>query len=118
MAKFEVPKELADQAYQAVEKARDSGKIKKGINEATKTIERGTSKLVVIADDVTPPEITAFLPVLCVEKNIPYIFVPLRKELGAAAGIKVPTAAISITEAGNGKAIIEGIAKKVEELKK
>ena len=52
----EVPKEIADKAYEAIEIARKSGKIKKGSNEVTKVVERGIAKLVVIAKDVTPPE--------------------------------------------------------------
>ena len=116
--KFVVPKELANQAYQAVEMARDTGKLRRGVNEATKAIERGTAKLVVIAEDVSPPEIVAHLPILGDEKNTPCIFVPSKKELGTAAGIDVPTSAIAITEAGNGKEIIEQIAKHLKELKK
>ena len=116
--KFAVSKELANQAYQAVEMARDTGKLRRGVNEATKAIERGTAKLVVIAEDVTPPEIVAHLPILGDEKNTPYIFVPSKKELGTAAGIDVPTSAIAITEAGNGKELVEQIAKHLRELKK
>lgn len=116
--KFTVSKELANQAYQAVEMARDTGKLRRGVNEATKAIERGTAKLIVIAEDVTPPEIVAHLPILGDEKNADYIFVPSKKELGVASGIDVPTTAVAIIEAGNGKEIIEQIAKKVKELKK
>jgi len=60
--RFEVPKELANQVYEAVEKARDTGKVRKGVNETTKAIERGEAKLVVIAEDVDPAEIVAHLP--------------------------------------------------------
>ena len=116
--KFTVSKELANQAYQAVEMARDTGKLRRGVNEATKAIERGTAKLIVIAEDVSPPEIVAHLPILSDEKNAPYIFVPSKKELGVASGIDVPTTAVAIIEAGNGKEIVEQIAKQVKELKK
>ena len=116
--KFVIPKELADQAYQAVEMARDTGKLRRGVNEATKAIERGTAKLIVIAEDVTPPEVVAHLPILGDEKNSPFIFVPSKKELGTASGIDVPTSAVAITDAGNGKEIVEQIANKVKELKK
>jgi len=116
--KFTVSKELANQAYRAVEMARDTGKLRRGVNEATKAIERGTAKLVVIAEDVSPPEIVAHLPILGDEKNVPYIFVPSKKELGVASGIDVPTTAVAIIEAGNGKEIVEQIAKQMKELKK
>ncbi|AIF69347.1 50S ribosomal protein L7 [Palaeococcus pacificus DY20341] len=116
--KFEVPKELADKALEAVELARDTGRIRKGTNETTKAIERGQAKLVVIAEDVDPEEIVAHLPPLCEEKEIPYIYVPSKKELGAAAGIEVPSASVAIIEPGKGRELVEDIAAKVRELAK
>jgi len=116
--KFEVPKELADQIYSAVESARDTGKIRKGTNEATKAAERGQAVLVVIAEDVDPAEIVAHLPPLCDEKKIPYIYVPSKRELGAAAGIDVPTAAIAIADAGQATHAVKGIIERIKELKK
>ena len=53
--KFDVPKELADKAYEALEIARDTGKITKGTNEVTKAMERGDALLVLIAEDIDPP---------------------------------------------------------------
>ena len=116
--RFEVPKEFADQAYEAVEKARDTGKLRKGTNEATKAIERGKAKLVVLAEDVEPAEILAHLPPLCEEKKVPYTYVPNKRELGSAAGIDVPTAAIAIAEPGEAEDAIKSIVDKIKELKK
>ncbi len=116
--RFEVPKELADKAYEAVEGARDSGKLRKGTNESTKAIERKQAALVVIAEDVEPAEIVAHLPPLCDEKGIPYIYVPSKHELGAAAGINVGAAAITIAEAGRAAAAVKEIVERVRELKK
>ena len=116
--KFQTPKEVQDLAYDLVEKARDAGKISKGTNEATKQVERGQAKLVVMAEDVTPEEILVHMPMLCEEKNIPYAYVPSKQELGTAAGLHVGTAAVAIVTPGKDKAGIEGIAKKLEELKK
>ena len=116
--KFEVPKELADQVYSAVETARDTGKLRKGTNETTKAVERAQAVLVVIAEDVEPAEIVAHLPPLCDEKKIPYIYVPSKRELGSAAGINVPTAAIAIAEAGQATHAVKGIIDRIKELKK
>ena len=116
--KFEVPKELADQVYSTVEAARDTGKIRKGTNEATKAVERGQAVLVIIAEDVEPAEIVAHLPPLCDEKKIPYVYVPNKRELGAAVGIDVPTSAIAIAEAGQATHAVKGIVDKIKELKK
>ena len=62
MPKLEVNKELAEKAYEAVYLAKASGRIRKGVNESTKAIERGIAKLVVAAGDVTPEEILMHLP--------------------------------------------------------
>jgi len=116
--RFEVPKELADRAYEAVEVARDTGKLRKGTNEATKAIERKHAVLVVIAEDVEPAEIVAHLPPLCDEKGVPYVYVPSKRELGAAAGIDVPSSAIAIAEAGEASSTVKDIIERIKELKK
>jgi large subunit ribosomal protein L7Ae len=86
--------------YEVVEKARKTGKIEKGINEVTKSVERGTAKLVVIAKDVSPKEIVQHIPILCKEKKIVCEEVDSKEKLGIAAGIKVPCSAITILDAG------------------
>jgi large subunit ribosomal protein L7Ae len=116
--RFEVPPELAEKAYEALKKARESGgKIKKGTNETTKAVEKGLAKLVLIAEDVDPPEVVAHLPLLCEEKKIPYIYVPSKKKLGEAAGIEVQAASAAILEPGAAKDLVEEIIKEVNEIK-
>jgi large subunit ribosomal protein L7Ae len=95
----------------AIEIARNTGKVKIGTNEATKAIERGIAKLIVIAEDVQPKEFVMHLPSLCDEKKIPYAYVKSKLELGRAAGIDVPAASIAILEEGDAKKEIEEIAK-------
>ncbi len=116
--RFEVPKELADRAYEAVERARDTGKLRKGTNETTKAVERKKAALVVIAEDVEPAEIVAHLPALCEEKDVPYIYVPSKRELGAAAGIDVSAAAVAIAEAGEAEELVKEIVDRLKEIKK
>lgn len=113
---FEVPESIAETTYNAVEKARDTGSIRKGANEVTKSIERGEADLVVIAEDVEPPEIVMHLPALCEENGIPYTFVPEKEELGLAAGLHVRTSAVAITESGAADDDLDDVVDKVEEL--
>ncbi len=89
--------------YEIVELARKSGKIKKGTNEVTKLLERGTAKAVVYAADCNPKEIVMHLPLLAKEKDVPCFEVPSKEELGAAAGLTKPTAAVVITDLGEAK---------------
>jgi len=116
--KFETPKEIVERIFEAIETARNTGKLVKGINEVTKAVERGQALLAVIAEDIEPPEIAAHLPELCNEKEVPFAYVPTKAELGKAAGIEVSTSAVAVAKAGKAKEIIEDIAMKVKELKK
>jgi len=106
-------KELADKALEAIEVAKTTGKIRKGANEATKALERGNAKLVAIAKDVSPPEITMHIPILAKEKGIPCIEIDTKEELGVAAGIKVGTSAIAIVAEGTAKKVLAEINKKL-----
>jgi large subunit ribosomal protein L7Ae len=116
--KIEIPKEVADAAYEALQIANDTGSVRKGTNETTKAVERGQAKLVVIAEDVDPPEVVAHLPLLCEEHKIPYIFVPNKRKLGTSAGIDVPAASACISEVGDAVGLIKEISSRIEELKK
>ncbi len=116
--RFEVPEDLQREALVLLQKARETGKIKKGTNETTKSVERGLAKLVYIAMDVDPPEIVAHLPLLCEEKNIPYVYVKSKEELGRAAGIEVSCASAAILNEGEAKKELENIVAKLSGLKK
>lgn len=116
--RFEMPEELTDKVYEAVEKARDSGQVRKGTNEVTKQTERKQAKLVVMATDVTPEEILAHMPLLCEDKDVPYAYVPSQNDLGRAAGLNnVGTASVAITQPGEGEELLEEIVKEIKELK-
>jgi len=106
------------QAFALIQKAKDTGSIKIGINEVTKAIERGQAKAVFYAGDVSPAEIVAHIPGLCNEMNILNASVGTKTELGATIGIKTTTA-IAITDAGAAKKELEKLSsnEKVEEVK-
>ncbi len=114
---FDVPADLQDDALEALEIARDTGRVKKGTNETTKAVERGTAELITVAEDVQPEEIVMHLPELADEKGVPYVFVDTQDEIGRAAGLEVGSAAAAITDAGDASGDVEEIADKVEELR-
>jgi len=98
-----------EQIYTIVEVAKATGKVKKGVNEATKALEKGIAKAVIVASDANPKEIIMHLPVLGKEKEIPVVEVPSKEELGAAAGLPVSTVAIAILDAGDAKTDLEAL---------
>lgn len=115
--KFQVPADLVSPIYEAVRVAHQSGKVKKGTNEVTKAIERGISKLVIIAEDVEPAEVVAHLPILCEEHGIPYGFVPSRQDLGKSLGIDVTSAAAAILDSGDAQHIVDQIVASLSQIK-
>ena len=96
---------------QAVEVAKNTGKVRIGTNETTKAVERGIAKLVVFANDVDPKEVVMHLNPLCDEKKIVCTSVASKQDLGRAVGLKVSTAAVAVVEVGDAKKQIEEIAK-------
>jgi large subunit ribosomal protein L7Ae len=99
-----------EDVLQAIEVARATGKIRKGVNEVTKAVERGKATLVAIANDVSPKELIMHIRPLCEEKGVQCVEdVASKEELGAAAGIARPTVAVAITQAGDAKNIIKDV---------
>jgi large subunit ribosomal protein L7Ae len=89
--------------YEIVETASKTGKVEKGVNEVTKAVERGIAKMVVVATDVDPKELTQHLPILCEEKKIQFVEADSKEKLGISAQINRPTASIAIIETGEAK---------------
>jgi len=119
--KFKIPDNLKKDlknTLTTIAESRDS-KIRKGMNEVTKSIERNSAKLVVMAEDVSPPEILFHVPLLCEEKSVPYGYLSTKKELGNVVRINIGSSAIAIENVGTGNDnILDEIVKKLEQLKK
>lgn len=115
--KFETPESLEKKALDLVENSFRSGKIRKGTNEVIKSIERGESKIVVIAEDVTPPEVVYYLPMLCDERKVPYLYVKKRSDLGAKVGI-ASAASVSVVDYGKSDETYKSITSELSELRK
>lgn len=101
---------MAD-VYSIIEKAKNSGKIEKGTNEVTKSIERGVAKFVAYASDVEPKEIVQHIPVLCKEKNIPCLEADSKQKLGIAAGLPLSASSVAVIEPGDAQSEINSLRK-------
>ncbi len=74
------------------------GESRKSPREST-TISEGnpnttTSSLCIMTGDISPIDVLAHLPTLCEEKDVPYIFIPSREDLGIACKTKRPTSTV------------------------
>lgn len=79
-----------------VQQSANYKQLRKGANEATKTLNRGTADVIILAADTEPLEIILHLPLLCEDKNVPYVFVKSKMALGRACGVSRPVVACSI----------------------
>ncbi len=115
---FETPEEVKKDLVNLLKVASETGKVRKGVNETTKAVERGKALLVVIAEDVNPPEIVMHLPKLCQEKGVPFAYVSTKQELGNAVGLKVSASSVAIVDAGSAKESLEDVIKRLPKVKK
>ncbi|KAG5864597.1 hypothetical protein JTB14_013951 [Gonioctena quinquepunctata] len=82
-------KKQAKKCYKLLKKAlKHKAQVRVGLKDVQKRIRKGETGIVVFAGDIHPIEIMCHLPIVCEDKNIPYVFVPSRKDLGAALGVK------------------------------
>uniref|UniRef100_A0A182W6Z0 Ribosomal protein eL8/eL30/eS12/Gadd45 domain-containing protein n=1 Tax=Anopheles minimus TaxID=112268 RepID=A0A182W6Z0_9DIPT len=114
---------LADQALTSkimtlIQQSVNYKQLRRGANEATKTLNRGLSEFIVMAADAEPIEIILHLPLLCEDKNVPYVFVRSKQALGRACGVSRPIVACSITidEGSQLKSQIVSIQQEIERL--
>merc|ERR1711920_618661 len=71
--------------------------LKFGLNHITTLVEEGKAKLVVMASDVEPVELMAFLPALCKQKGVPFCIVKGKHNLGKLVHLKT-AAVVGLTE--------------------
>jgi len=109
---------LSQEILDLVQQASHYRQLRKGANEATKTLNRGIAELIILAADTSPLAILLHLPLLCEDKNVPYVFVSSKTALGRATGVSRAVIAASITsnEASDLSNQIRSLKDKVERL--
>mmetsp|Transcript_36221 Transcript_36221/g.72708 ORF Transcript_36221/g.72708 Transcript_36221/m.72708 type:complete len:127 (+) Transcript_36221:659-1039(+) len=96
-------KNLAAQILDLVELSLEYKQIKKGANESIKFLKKGLVELIILAADSDPIEIVLHLPLVCEDKNVPYIFIHSKLALGKACGVSRSVIACCITVSINSK---------------
>jgi len=56
------------------------------------------AKLDILASDAEPLEILLHIPLLCEDKNVPYVFVQSKQALGRACGVSRPVISACVTQ--------------------
>eukprot|EP00923_Selenidium_pygospionis_P044167 GHVN01076283.1.p1 GENE.GHVN01076283.1~~GHVN01076283.1.p1 ORF type:complete len:136 (+),score=14.75 GHVN01076283.1:30-437(+) len=89
--------QLSAKLLDVVQQSLSYKQLRKGANEATKALNRGAAEIVLLAADAQPLEILMHLPLLCEDKNVPYIYVRSKVALGRACGVSRPVIACAVT---------------------
>ena len=90
------PPDLTLKILQLIEQTNSYKQLKRGANEATKSLNRGQAEFIVMAADCDPLEIILHLPLLCEDKNVPYVFIQSKEALGRACGVSRAVVACSV----------------------
>ena len=101
-------KKSTKKAHKLVHKASQSKSLRRGVKELVKGLRKGDKGLAILAGDVFPLDVMSHLPILLEEHNIPYLFVPSKRDLGAAACTKRPTSCVLIKSTKNDGKDIDG----------
>jgi len=117
--KYEMPEEMYSKVADLLQKSvKSKGKVKAGVNEVTKMVERGSAKLIIMAQDVSPEELLLHIPALCDSKKVPYTYYKDKKSLGEVSGLKVKASCIALVNEGQATKELAALVKQIEELKK
>ncbi|PHJ16276.1 60s ribosomal protein l7a [Cystoisospora suis] len=77
--------------------------LRRGVQEVTKCLRKGTKGVVLFASDVFPIEIIAHLPILCEEKDVVYAYLCSKKTLGHAFRSRRPASVVMVTPSEDGE---------------
>ncbi|XP_075398169.1 H/ACA ribonucleoprotein complex subunit 2 [Tenrec ecaudatus] len=87
---------LTRKLYKCIKKAVKQKQIRRGVKEVQKFLNKGEKGIMILAGDTLPVEVYCHLPVMCEDRNLPYVYIPSKTDLGAAAGSKRPTCVIMV----------------------
>ncbi|XP_036039325.1 NHP2-like protein 1 [Onychomys torridus] len=88
---------LTKKLLDLIQQSRNYKQLRKGANGVTKPLNRGISEFIVMAADAESLEIILHLPLLCKDKNVPYVFLHSKQALGWACGVSRPVITCSVT---------------------
>ena len=95
-------KKSTKRIHKLVRKASSAKNVRRGVKELVKGVRKGDRGLAIIAGDIFPVDVVSHLPILLEENDIPYLFVPSKQDLGAAASTKRPTSCVLVKTPKNG----------------
>lgn len=100
-------KKTTKKCHKLVKKASAVKHIRRGVKEVVKGLRKGEKGLAILAGDIFPLDVISHLPLYLEENDVPYLFVPSKQDLGAAASTKRPTSCVLVRTPKTGKDAFE-----------
>ncbi|XP_027657897.1 H/ACA ribonucleoprotein complex subunit 2 isoform X2 [Falco biarmicus] len=69
-------RKLTRKLYKCIRKAAKHKKIRRGVKEVQKFINKGEKGITVLAGDTLPIDVYCHIPIMCEDRSIPYAYVP------------------------------------------
>ena len=91
-------KKLTKKVHKLVKKAAGAKVLRRGVKEVIKALRKGDAAggICVMAGDISPIDVISHMAVYCEEKEVPYVYVPSKHDLGAASATKRPTSCVLV----------------------
>jgi len=108
---------LSKRIFKLIKKsAAKKNKLQRGLKNVQTKIRKGSTGLCIFAGDVTPIDIYCHLPIVCEDKNIPYCFVPSKRDIASALGAKRPCIVTLISSDDDYKELYDKCFKKISDM--
>ncbi|KAJ1975533.1 snoRNA-binding protein [Dimargaris xerosporica] len=91
---------LAKDLLGVAKKATPHKHVVRGVRDVVRAIRKGSKGLAILAADSYPVDTISHVPVLCEDNQIPYVFVPSKRDLGVMTLTKRPTTCVLIVPGG------------------
>uniref|UniRef100_A0A8R1IUZ5 H/ACA ribonucleoprotein complex subunit 2 n=1 Tax=Caenorhabditis japonica TaxID=281687 RepID=A0A8R1IUZ5_CAEJA len=110
-------RKLAKKLYKLIKKASIGGKtIREGIKDVQKELRRNEKGICILAGNVSPIDVYSHIPAICEEKEIPYVYIPSREQLGLAVGHRRPSILIYVKPSADYQELYDEIAETLHHL--
>ena len=91
-------KKATKRVHKLVKKATKAKVVRRGVKEVVKALRKGEKGFCIIAGDISPIDVISHLPIMCEDREVPYLYVPSKQDLGAAAATKRPTSCVLVSQ--------------------
>eukprot|EP00457_Paulinella_chromatophora_P011070 gb/GEZN01011195.1/.p1 GENE.gb/GEZN01011195.1/~~gb/GEZN01011195.1/.p1 ORF type:complete len:200 (-),score=68.69 gb/GEZN01011195.1/:355-954(-) len=76
---------LTKKCLKLIKKGKEAKSVHRGVKEVVKALRNGKKGVVLLAANISPIDVLSHLPGLCEAKEVPYIWLPSKEDIGAAA---------------------------------